>query len=464
MDVGVGYEMKRGNLLGLFCNLILFLTMLGMTSDGYAQKPLPTARTTILCYMNGDNDLASEVFHAIDMMETVGSSEQVNVVALADGHPDWLGSYNKEWQHTRLIRISHDDRIGEIRSPVLEEWQEADLGGQETLQRFVQTAIHRFPAEHYIFLMFAHGRGIINTKQFASPAQGKRLSISRDTTSGSRMSMPQFQNALATALAGRHFELTILSSCLSNMVEIGYELSDVTHFLIASQDEIRLLNEPPGAFQIRGIKFEKIIQRLQDAPGTSMENLCSAVIEDYMADYLPENEPASDVQTGSRCRFPATMAAIDCRQTVPLAAQLDRLSALIIDRLEKPAFLKEWQSVLKETRKFPSFLNLEYYDLGNLAEKAILITEDAQIRQQCRMILSQLNSQLIVHEKHTPGQPASGVSIYLSNPLVPGNIFDVHQSLYGQCRFSRDTRWDDMINDYQRRIGHSRKEANSEPR
>ena len=404
--------------------------------------------------MNGDNDLSSEVFHAIDMMETVGSSEQVNVVALADGHPDWLGSYSRQWQHARLIHITRDDHIGEIRSPVLEEWREADLGAPETLQRFVETAIRRFPAEQYIFLMFAHGRGIINTKQFATPTQGKRLSISRDTTNGSRMSMPQFRNALATALAGQHFELTILSSCLSNMVEIGYELSDVTHFLIASQDEIRLLNEPPGVFQIRGIKFEKIIQRLQSAPGTSLKELCSAVIEDYMADYLYENQTTPNVQVVDAYRFPATMAAIDCRQTVPMAAQLDRLSALIIDRLREPAFLREWQNILKETRRFPSFLNLEYYDLGNLAEKTILLTKDVQIRQQCRAILSQLDSQLIVHEKHTPGQPASGVSIYLSNPLVPSNIFDVHQSLYSQCKFSKDTRWDDMINDYQRRIGH----------
>lgn len=444
--------MRPGTLSNVYLCPIIVVSLLLASVLEAPSAPRSTPRITVLCYMNGDNDLSSEVLHAIDMLETAGSSDQVDIVALADGHPDWLGSYAKAWQHSRLIHITRDDAIGVIRSTVLEEWQEADLGAPETVRRFVETAMRRFPADRYLFLMFAHGRGIIDTKQLDGPTRGKRLSISRDATNHSRMSLPQFNEALGDALAGQTFELTVLSSCLSNMVEIGYELSGVTRFLIASQDEIHLLNDPPGTYQLRGIKFEKILSRLHENPDISMKALCRAVIDDSIADYLPADEGKAVSATNGRGYFPATLAAVDCRKAAPLAAQLDRLALLIMDRLESPGFLKKWKNILGRTQRYPSFLNLEYYDLGDLAETTIQETEDIHIRRQCLEILSRLDAQLIIHEKHTPGRHASGVSIYISNPLVPQNIFDVHQSLYSQCRFSRDTRWDEMIGDYQRRI------------
>lgn len=177
VNAGTVFEMQHGSPLNSYHYLtLLFLTVLSVF-NAHAEEPHPTARTTVLCYMNGDNDLSSEVLHAIDMMETAGSSDRVNVVALADGHPDWLGNYGEEWQHARLIRVTRDDVMGEIHSPVLEEWHEADLGSPATLRRFVETAIRRFPADNYIFLMFAHGRGIINTKQFSGPVQGPSIAL-----------------------------------------------------------------------------------------------------------------------------------------------------------------------------------------------------------------------------------------------------------------------------------------------
>ena len=38
-----------------------------------------------MCYMNGDNDLAGEILHTVDMMETVVSSQDIDILALVDG-------------------------------------------------------------------------------------------------------------------------------------------------------------------------------------------------------------------------------------------------------------------------------------------------------------------------------------------------------------------------------------------
>ena len=36
----------------------------------------------------------------------------------------------------------------------------------------------------------------------------------------------------------------------ANMVAVDYAMSDLTRYLVGSQDEIRLVNEPPGQYQI----------------------------------------------------------------------------------------------------------------------------------------------------------------------------------------------------------------------
>jgi hypothetical protein len=123
------------------CLLLSPLALVGFC-DIYAAPPPPTV--TILCYMNGDNDLSNEVLHALDMMETVGSSDRVNVVVLVDGQPEWLGPYDAAWSRTRLLHLQADPRIGRITSPVLEEWGEANMGSPQTLERFLRTALAAF--------------------------------------------------------------------------------------------------------------------------------------------------------------------------------------------------------------------------------------------------------------------------------------------------------------------------------
>ncbi|MDJ0876907.1 MAG: hypothetical protein QNJ02_16670, partial [Desulfobacterales bacterium] len=84
--------LKR-RLLALMIVSGLFLSALAAAGLTDTSSPASHSSVTILCYMNGDNELGQEVLHALDMMETVGSSETINVVALVDSHPRWLAPY-----------------------------------------------------------------------------------------------------------------------------------------------------------------------------------------------------------------------------------------------------------------------------------------------------------------------------------------------------------------------------------
>ena len=410
---------------------------------------------TILCYLNGDNDLSQEVLHTLDMMETVGSSAQVNVIALVDGHPNWLGPYKAQWANTRLVRLESDPVIGIINSRVLEEWGEENLGNPATLRKFIQTAIARYPADRYLFYTFAHSQGVIETRRYAGNKMGKEktVSISRDDTDQETMTLSAFKGAIQGALDGRRFELMVLFSCLTNMVEVGYALSEVTDYMVGSEDEIRLVNQPAGSYQIRGLHFEEVIAQLRDTPSASAQSLGRRIVDshvnNYQRDVVLPTEPGT---TPDICRFPAGMALVDCGAMDSLVRALDDMAGLFIAQTKTPGIVAGMRNALSETQRFASFLNMEYYDLQGFVRHLRSNLQHPDLQKACDDVLNILLNKVLLYERHTEDCKATGMSIYLSNPLIPENIYQTHQSMYLDTRFSKETRWDEMIDAYRQLI------------
>ena len=209
-----------------------------------------------MLYLNGDNNLTHEVLYAVDMLESVGSSDDINILALVDGRPGFNHGYGTSWNGSKLLYITPDAQIGKINSLILQDLGEQNLGSPETLESFIKKCL-RYPAERYIFCTFTHGRGIIDTKTLATPGQHKSLAISVDETDGTYMTLQEFRHAIQRGLDGKKFDAMVFFTCLANMVEVGYAFKDLTEYIIGSEDEIRIVNHPPGSFQIRGIKFEE---------------------------------------------------------------------------------------------------------------------------------------------------------------------------------------------------------------
>ena len=175
------------------CKLFLtFLALwLGFSAPvfGMISEKADNTKVTILCYMNGDNNLSEEVFYSLDMIETAGSSDKVNVIALVDGNREWMGQYDISLANARMLKVEFDTQIGVINSTVLEDWGEANLADPKILERFVRTAIDNFPADRYILYSFAHSQGIIDTRTFSIQQQVKTVSISNDDTSKQKMDL-----------------------------------------------------------------------------------------------------------------------------------------------------------------------------------------------------------------------------------------------------------------------------------
>ncbi|WP_419664211.1 clostripain-related cysteine peptidase [Desulfosarcina variabilis] len=435
----------------LFTFLVLcfgsFAPVLGTVSEKAGNQTV-----TVLCYMNGDNDLSEEVFYSLDLIETAGSSDNVNVIALVDGNPEWMGQYDISWADTRMLKVEFDAQIGVINATVLEDWEEANLADPKTLEQFVSAAIDRYPADRYILYTFAHSQGIIDTRTFSIKQQVKNLSISNDDTSKQKMDLKQFHDAIKRGLDGRQFDLIVLFSCLTNMVEIGYAFSDITHYFIASQDEIRLLNEPSGSFQIRGLQFETAIESLIEDPHINATELGRMLVDSHVDSYIHKVAVNSDSSKPAGNQLSAGMALVACKALPILAQNLDELARSMIAHADDPSVLYAMRDALNRTPRFPSFLNLEYYDLHLFVQNLRNNLQQVETIRACNAVLHRLADQIVIYERHTLDYGGKGMSIYLSNPLVPDNIYDAHQFMYSRSRFSQDTQWDEMIACFRHRL------------
>ncbi len=414
---------------------------------------------TVLCYLNGDNDLAEEILHSVDMMETVGSSADMNIVALVDGHPAYTARYGSGWQGTKLLYIEKDTQIGRICSTVLEDRKEQDLGDPATLAHFIQDVRERFPARRYLFFMFTHGSGVIDTGGAGFGRLPKSAAFSPDVTAARKMSLPVFADAMRQGLGTDRFDLSVFFSCLTGMVEIGYALRDLTDYIIASEDEIRMVNDPPGAFQVRGIQFEKLLAALQADPALPPKALGRTLIEPYIDQYRKPVVLTSETGDVVTCRLTAGLAMIRTRDFAVLSSKMDRLARSLIRQLDNPQTVSHTartiHQALGRTQSFRSFLNLEYHDLIGFLERLAHLTRDDDVARLAHGIIQLVSRDVIVDERHTPDCDATGLSVYLPSFLVPDNVFEQHHQFYRESGFSRDTKWDEMAAQFRRAMRRS---------
>jgi len=248
----------------------------------------------------------------------------------------------------------------------------------------------------------------------------------------------------------------VFFSCLTNMIEVGYGLKDVTKYMIGSQDEIRIVNDPPGTFQIRGIKLERLISKLRSNPEAPVLTLGKVTIDSFIRQY--EKDILIQKNGGQKilARYAAALSLVDCQKYGNLSESLDMLAKYIIQNLSigesGKDILKSIQSALLDSQKYPSFLNLEYYDVQDFLEKLSKHSGQPQIKALCERSLDLLRNELILYERHTNNCHSNGVSIFIPSFLIPENIYRSHLHMYKNSKFSRDTAWDEMIDTYRFRM------------
>ncbi len=183
----------------------------------FAQDKTPEggiSNWTILVYLNGDNDLNKMVDYYINQMEIAGPPSKTKVIVLVD---------NDE-KPAKILDIMKDEDPEVINSSSLVELGEVNMGDGQTLLNFARFGAKTFPAKHYAMIIFGHGSG---------------WEIGPDySNSGSMLRVPAIKSAL-TELKEKDeicFDVLVLVACQMGIMDVAYELQDLTKFLVAAPD------------------------------------------------------------------------------------------------------------------------------------------------------------------------------------------------------------------------------------
>lgn len=382
--------------------LLLFISFLPHT---YASEPRSrqVKEWTFLTYVSAVNNLSPYSGFNINQMESVGSTELINVVV------QWA---RENEPSARRMLIRRDEDTSRITSPILEEFRTPNMGDWRTLVEFIRWGVEKFPAKRYFINIWSHGSGW-HEPPMPDPYFGEftPFDISPDDRTGSSISTRELGMAMTEAarIIGHKVDLYASDACLMAMVEIATEMADSVSVFAGSQ-----ATEPGD-----GWPYAEFLSRWVARPEADAAEVASMLTETYIAAY-------------SGGRKEATFSALDLRRIGPLLSSLSELGRAI--QAGPP---QERASIFRAVQQTIKFSEPDYRDIGDfLVQLASL-----QIRSTPRTLLSEvhqnLNSLLITNKTTPRYKRASGLSIWFPDH----DRFERHSREYERLKFHLSTGW-----------------------
>jgi hypothetical protein len=171
---------------------------------------------TVMVLMGADNvggekPLAEEAEKDLAEMEDVPFSTALNIVVQIDRAEGDGGPARYFIGRTGRQELEGADGIPDGQGK----------GGPEILQNFLTWAKQRYPAKHYMLVLWGHAY---------------RLAFNRDPQSPDGLDFPQVATVLQnTNEAGNRLDIVAFDSCNVSLLEGAYQLRDVADYLVASQ-------------------------------------------------------------------------------------------------------------------------------------------------------------------------------------------------------------------------------------
>ncbi|UCH88933.1 MAG: PKD domain-containing protein [Thermoplasmata archaeon] len=350
---------------------------------------------SVFVYVDGDNNLERFAIEDVNEMERVGSTADVNIVIQFDR----VNGYNKsngDWTWTRRYYVTKDDHPININSQLLgDDLGELNMADPITLQNFLEWGMDNYPAEHYLVVMWDHGRGIFRSS--GSSGGGLFKGFNEDLTSSPDemrlWELDEIMLDLKEKNGGKNIDIVGFDQCWLGNIETAYELMDSTDYLIASADE-----EPD-----KGWNYEVPLQTLVDNPDISPAEFAIKITNDYVKEY--ENKTSYAYMTQ------ATIDLKEVQQTyVPL---MNDLSDLLIDNFYD---IDDTLYGIRQT------LTDYYYHCPDLYYFIKLVQTNVTLPEVIRNAAANLianYSKSVIAEGHGADHPnGNGLSIYFPNSLA----------------------------------------------
>jgi hypothetical protein len=386
--------------------------------------PMPNeAKWTVMVYMAAGNNLETVGIQDINEMELIGSTKDVNIVVQMDrislsvldslGMGNYDDSSNNDWTGTRRYYITQDMNTEIIRSKLVKDLGEKNMGDPETLKDFGQWAIENYPAERYMLVLWNHGGGF------------RSLEISRDICwdwnfgLNSSITMPELEEALAfiagqAGQAGGEIDIVGMDACQMAMIEIAYQIKDYGNIMISSEASV------PG----NGWQYDSVLQTLVTNPNQISSQFASDIVDLYYNQY-------------SGAGGNVTLSAVDLRQIDSLANQLSGLSQSIMNDSSVP---KNNYRDARNASQYYTGVAFEYIDLKDFVNKLPSYTSNSSVLYYASQIDQSMEKGNIIINNTSIGSSvinSHGLSIY-----IPYYSYDDY---YDNTNFAQELLWDEML-------------------
>ncbi len=336
------------------------------------------ASWTFLVYMMGDTNLEPYALDDLAEMASVGSSEELNVVAMVDRSPDYSsdGVLNlDDWEDTKLFEVRQDEFVE------LDDLGELNTGDPETLARFVETAVTEYPAENYALLLWDHGGGWLGMG-------------ADETNDEDPLELDEIAAGIDAGLAATDvgtLDLIGFDACLMATYEVVSTLAPYADYMVASEEV------EPG----HGWNYGQLAL-IEEEPGTDAPTLASAMLEGY-------SEQAADEGTEADI----TLGILDLAAVDELQAAMGDVAEAYID--DPGAYTPELASAQQDVLEFgrdpdPAYSTYQI-DLGGFLAN-LVESGDGDLAARATAAIEALDAMVIEHVAGPATSASTGLSIY----------------------------------------------------
>lgn len=379
-----------------------------VTSSAFAAVK-PVTRTalkewTFLVYINADNNLDENGVDDMNEMESVGSTDQLNIVTQLDRE-----GAGGTWRYL----VHKDSNMAEITSPVLETMPEQDMGSPDTLQAFIQWGMEKYPAKKTAVIIWNHGSGW-EKKQNRFGTKG----VSYDDDSGNHLSVVQVGAVLKelSAKRGQKFEIIGYDACLMQMAEVAAEAVGSAKFQVASEE-----TEP-----LDGWPYDKVFEGIAANPTWNGAEAGKHIVHAYGESYNGGSQGDSDT----------TQSCIDLERFAEFKTAADAYVAALQSNAAHTAPVNEAIGASQ------SYAEPDHKDMVDFIDQVSSRITDQAVIEAGNALKAALTDKVIV-ASHLTGsslEASKGLAVWL-----PSYVSQSLMSSYKQLAWSAGTQWDELV-------------------
>lgn len=412
VNAGALSELKSSSATGsqAVCQVAVPVTPTATSVPVAAQEDRVQREWLVMVFISGINNLYTAAYYNVNQMEygLWQSQLPLNKVAIVTefGALDSDGAGNLIISDTvKTLLIKPDSTVSFENSSIVSEAffesKSQDMGNVNSLVRFVNRAVRKYPAKKTALIIWNHGAGIGG--------------IASDDVSGSMMKLKDLRAGLAkiTATTGKKFDVLATDACLMQMASIMYEFKDYAKVIVGSQQPI------PGA----GYPYDGIVRYMgANLNRLNAESFGSMLVEGYGQVY--NGQPFT------------SLSAVHSNQVKMLATLMDNFAdAVMADSAAfKAASSKQLLANTAHMDQMEESKDLTDYVNNIMASPDV----SASVKTAGQALVSFIKSDLQI-KMYASERDNYGVSVYL-----PDLIYD--SATYNTLELSKASRWGIFVN------------------